>query len=49
MPANPDRLSSAVVSEDLAGSGEAFPHVYGPIDLAAVVSATPSAPADIRC
>ncbi len=46
---DPDRLSSAVVSEDLAGSGEAFPHVYGPIDLAAVVSATPSAPADIRC
>ena len=45
---DPDRLSSAVVSEDLAGSGEAFPHVYGPIDLTAVASATPSAPADIR-
>ncbi len=46
---DPEQLSSAVVSEDLVGSGEAFPHVYGPIDVAAVVSATPSPPADIRC
>ena len=30
-------LSSPVVFERLDGAPEAFPHVYGPIDLAAVV------------
>ena len=45
---DPGRLSSVVGSEALAGSGEAFPHVYGPIDVGAVVSATPSEPADLR-
>ncbi len=34
---DPGRLSCAVVVEDLVGSGEALPHVYGPIDLDAVV------------
>ena len=29
---DPDLLTSAVVVEDLVGTGEAFPHVYGPID-----------------
>ncbi len=38
---DPDRLSSPVVVEDLASAGEAFPHVYGPIELVAVVDATP--------
>ncbi|MET0145164.1 MAG: DUF952 domain-containing protein [Ilumatobacteraceae bacterium] len=32
-------LSSPVVVEDLVGAGHPFPHVYGPIDLAAVVTA----------
>ncbi|MET0325264.1 MAG: DUF952 domain-containing protein [Ilumatobacteraceae bacterium] len=45
---DPDLLTSPVVVEDLAGSGQPFPHVYGPIDLAAVVSATPADPATIR-
>ena len=45
---DPDRLTSAVVVEDLSGTGEAFPHVYGPIELAAVVAATPTQPAAIR-
>ena len=36
---DPDRLTSPVVVEDLTGSGEEFPHVYGPIDVAAVVEA----------
>ena len=36
-----DRLSSPVVVEDLIGSGESFPHVYGPIELVAVLDATP--------
>ncbi len=37
---DPARLTAPLVSEDLAGSGEDFPHVYGPIDLDAVVEAT---------
>ena len=45
---DPDRLTSPVVVEDLVGSGEPFPHVYGPIDLAAVVAADPTDPNDIR-
>jgi uncharacterized protein (DUF952 family) len=36
---DPGRLSSPVVEEDLAGSGEPFPHVYGPIGLDAVIEA----------
>ena len=36
---DPDRLTSPVVVEDLVGSGEDFPHVYGPINLDAVVGA----------
>ena len=34
-------LSSPVVVEQLDGAPEAFPHVYGPIDLAAVVAVEP--------
>ncbi len=34
---DPDRLMSRVVVEDLAGTGEQFPHVYGPIPVDAVV------------
>lgn len=36
---DPAKLTAAVVSEDLSGSGEDFPHVYGPINLDAVVEA----------
>ncbi len=32
-------LSSPVVVEDLVGGGERFPHVYGPIEVGAVVEA----------
>lgn len=45
---DPDRLTSPVVVEDLIGSGETFPHVYGPIDLPAVITAYPAHPRDIR-
>lgn len=31
-----ERLTSRLVTEDLYGAGEAFPHVYGPINLDAV-------------
>jgi glutathione S-transferase len=45
---DPARLSSPVVEEDLAGSGEPFPHVYGPIEVSAVVDASTVRPADAR-
>ena len=36
-----DRLDAPLVWEDTTGSGERFPHLYGPIALAAVVTVTP--------
>jgi len=39
-----DRLSSAVRFERPATGGEAFPHVYGPVDLDAIFEATPYRP-----
>lgn len=41
---DPAGLTSKLVLEDLYGSGVEFPHVYGPLDLAAIVSSSP-----IRC
>jgi uncharacterized protein (DUF952 family) len=41
---DPARLPTAVVVEDLYGTGEAFPHVYGPIPVAAVVEVRPLRP-----
>lgn len=34
---NPAKLSSKVVDEDLYNAKELFPHIYGPLKLAAVV------------
>jgi uncharacterized protein (DUF952 family) len=42
-----ERLTCPVVVEDLTGSGEAFPHVYGPIDLAAVIEARSARPGEL--
>ena len=36
-----DRLGRELVWEDLTGSGERFPHLYGPISLRAVQFAVP--------
>ncbi|MEM7272148.1 MAG: DUF952 domain-containing protein [Actinomycetota bacterium] len=36
-----DRLGSAPIWEDLYGSGTEFPHVYAPLDLAAVSAVVP--------
>lgn len=36
-----DRLNSPLVWEDTTGSGERFPHLYGPLPLAAVVAVAP--------
>lgn len=41
---DPDLISAELVWEDLYGSGIEFPHIYGPIDLAAVTSNGP-----LRC
>lgn len=38
------RLGSPVVWEDLYGSSRDFPHIYGPVDLDAVVSVRPFPP-----
>jgi uncharacterized protein (DUF952 family) len=40
------RLESRVVVEDLVGTGERFPHVYGPIPVSAVVDVRPLRPWD---
>jgi uncharacterized protein (DUF952 family) len=40
------RLPSRVVVEDLVGTGELFPHVYGPIPVSAVVDVRPLRPSD---
>jgi uncharacterized protein (DUF952 family) len=41
---DPERLPTPVVVEDLYGTGEEFPHVYGPIPVAAVVEVRPLRP-----
>lgn len=47
---DPELLTSPVLDEEVPGSTETFPHVYGPIDVGAVVqtiplgAATPAAP-----
>jgi anti-anti-sigma factor len=38
---DPRRLTARVEVEDLYGTGERFPHVYGPIPVTAVVDAQP--------
>jgi uncharacterized protein (DUF952 family) len=35
------RLTSRVLVEDLLGTGERFPHIYGPIPVTAVVDVRP--------
>jgi len=39
-----DKLSSEVRFEQLEAGGEAFPHVYGPVELDAIFEATPYGP-----
>lgn len=35
---SPDDIAAEIKIEDLYNSGQQFPHIYGPIDLAAVIS-----------
>lgn len=37
---DPEKLSSRVVYENLEGGDERFPHVYGPMEVEAVVQVT---------
>jgi uncharacterized protein (DUF952 family) len=41
---DPTQLEAPVVWEDLAGEGEEFPHVYGPIERHAVLQDRPYRP-----
>lgn len=41
---DPTQLSAPLVWEDLAGEGEEYPHVYGPIERGAVIQARPYRP-----
>ena len=43
---DPDRLAAELREEDLDGSGEVFPHIYGPLNLDAVVDVVPFEPAE---
>lgn len=38
-----DAVSPLVVWEDTSGAGEDYPHIYGPIEVSAVVAARPFA------
>ena len=44
---DPERLASEVVVEDLAGGGDAFPHVYGPINVDAVTEVRTTSPLEV--
>ncbi len=41
---DPDRTGAELRDEDTHGTGETFPHLYGPVPLDAVVAAVPYAP-----
>lgn len=41
---DPARLSAELVYEDSHQSGQAFPHIYGPLNFDAVTSAVPFPP-----
>lgn len=39
---DPERVRAPIVTEDTTGTGEAFPHIYGPLPLDAVVEVRPA-------
>ena len=41
---DPDRLAADLVYEDSYGTGQVFPHIYGPLNLDAVVRVVPFPP-----
>jgi len=44
---DPAAVTSPVVSEDLYDSGQLFPHVYGPINVDAVIDARTASPLEL--
>ena len=38
---DPDRLGGELIDEDLAGRGESYPHLYGPVPTSAAVFVHP--------
>ena len=40
---DPDRLSAELRDEDLGGQGQSFPHIYGPLNVDAVIAVVPFA------
>ena len=43
---DPERLDAEVRVEEAPGTGQSFPHVYGPVPVEAVVEARPLRPGD---
>lgn len=43
---NPEKVTAKIVYEDLRGSGEKHPHIYGKLPIAAVESVTPIKPGE---
>ena len=43
---DPTRLTADVRDEDLEGQGQSFPHIYGPLNLDAVLAAIPFSPGE---
>jgi uncharacterized protein (DUF952 family) len=43
---DPDQLESRLVVEDVEGSDDAFPHIYGPLNPGAVVQVYPASVTD---
>jgi uncharacterized protein (DUF952 family) len=41
---DPQAVAAEIRWEDLTGSGVAYPHIYGPLDVAAVQAALPFSP-----
>ena len=41
---DPQAVAAEIRWEDLTGSGVAYPHIYGPLDLAAVQAVLPLSP-----
>lgn len=46
---DPARVTAEIRFENLEGGSEAYPHLYGPLDRAAVVLAEPFAPGPDGC
>src|SRR5215210_5703439 len=46
---NPDRVKAKILYEDLAGEGQKFPHIYGELNIDAVVEVAEFEPGEEGC